>query len=341
MHPFHQIAKNPRSNIVRIGNREIITQGLNSGFWTDLYHRSMAVSWPVFFASAALVFIALNGTFALVFFLGPEPIANSGGFMDLFYFSIETLATVGYGDMHPQTHFGHFVAAVEIFTGMSLLAVMTGLIFARFSRPRARFVFAQKAVVTMHDRQPTLMIRMANARHNMLSNASATLWLIRAEQSAEGLQLRRYHRLSLLRQENPVFALTWTVFHVIDQTSPLFGLSAEDLASTDAVLLLTVSGIDDNSANALRARKSYSHDDVAWQYRYVDIVTVTEDGRLFIDYARFHDVTPDGASAYSADTGEGEGLLLVPVPKLDELSGRAHSAKTEGYRDRTTSKASK
>ncbi len=222
MHPLRRISKNPRSNIVRIGNREIITRGLNSGFWTDLYHRSMSVSWPVFFASAGLVFMALNGTFALAFFLGHEPIANvpTGSFMDLFYFSIETLATVGYGDMHPQTHFGHVVATVEIFTGMSLLPVMTGLIFARFSRPRARFVFAEKAIVTMHDRQPTLMIRVANARHNTLSNASATLWLIRAEQTAEGQHLRRYYQLEPLRQENPVFALTWTIFHVIDQTSP-------------------------------------------------------------------------------------------------------------------------
>jgi inward rectifier potassium channel len=122
MHPFRRISKNPRSNIIRIGNREIVTQGLNSGFWTDLYHRSMTVSWPLFFASAALVFIALNGTFALVFLLGHEPIANvpTGSFMDLFYFSIETLATVGYGDMHPQTHFGHVVATAEIFIGMSL-----------------------------------------------------------------------------------------------------------------------------------------------------------------------------------------------------------------------------
>jgi len=194
---------------------------------------------------------------------------------------------------------------VEIFTGMSLLAVMTGLIFARFSRPRARFVFAEKATVTMHDGQPTLMIRVANARHNTLSNASAALWLIRAEQTAEGQHLRRYYQLELLRQENPVFALTWTIFHVIDQRSPLFGLSAEDLASTDAVLVLTVGGIDDNCAHALRARKGYSHDDIAWQHRYVDIVTVTPDGRLFIDYARFHDVTPDGVSANVSDGGYG------------------------------------
>ena len=306
MHPFRRISKNPRSNIVRIGNREIITRGLNSGFWTDLYHRSMTVSWPVFFASAALVFIALNGTFALIFLLGDEPIANvpTGNFMDLFYFSIETLATVGYGDMHPQTHFGNFVATTEIFVGMSLLAVMTGLIFARFSRPRARFVFAQKAIVTMHDRQPTLMIRVANARHNTLSNASATLWLIRAEQTAEGQDLRRYYPLELLRRENPVFVLTWTIFHVIDQSSPLFGQSAEDLADMDAVLVLTVAGIDDNSANELRARRGYSHDEIVWQHRYVDIMTATADGRWFVDYARFHDVTPDGVSANAGDGGD-------------------------------------
>jgi inward rectifier potassium channel len=122
----------------------------------------------------------------------------------------------------------------------------------------------------MHDRQPTLMIRVANARHNTLSNASATLWLIRAEHTAEGQHLRPYYQLKLLRQENPVFALTRTIFHVIDETSPVFALSAEDLASTDAVVVLAVSGIDDNSVNALRARKSYSHDDIAWQHRYIE-----------------------------------------------------------------------
>ena len=153
----------------------------------------------------------------------------------------------------------------------------------------------------MHDGQPALTIRVANARHNTLSNASAALWLIRAEQTAEGQHLRRYYQLKLLRQENPVFVLTWTIFHVIDQTSPLFGLSAEDLASTDAVLVLTVGGIDDNSAHALRARKGYSHNDIAWQHRYVDIMTVTADGRLFIDYAKFHDLTPDSVSAHAGD----------------------------------------
>ena len=167
----------------------------------------MTVSWPAFFATAALIFIALNALFAVLYSLGNRPIANVAGqgILDLFYFSIETLATVGYGDMHPQTNYGHFVATVEIFTGMSFLAVMTGLIFARFSRPRARFVFADHPVVTMHAGHPTLMIRLANARHNAISRATARLWLIRVESTKAGDQFRRFYELKVERDEHPMF----------------------------------------------------------------------------------------------------------------------------------------
>src|SRR5260370_19681356 len=158
--------KKPR--LVRLGQREIETLGLRQRFWSDLYHRSMTVSWPVFFGSAASLFVALNAVFGFLYSLGHEPIANAAqnGPLAYFYFSIETLATVGYGDMHPQSNYGHLIATIEIFTGMSFLAVMTGLIFARFSRPRARFVFADYPVVAIHQGQPTLMIRVANARNN-------------------------------------------------------------------------------------------------------------------------------------------------------------------------------
>ena len=164
-------------HLIGISGREIETRGLADGFWTDLYHRSMTVYWPAFFGSAAAVFVVLNAVFGLLYSLGHEPIANAAanGPLAYFYFSIETLATVGYGDMHPQTSYGHLVATVEIFTGMSFLAVMTGLIFARFSRPRARFVFANNPVITRHEGRQTLMIRMANARHNAISRANARL----------------------------------------------------------------------------------------------------------------------------------------------------------------------
>src|SRR6202451_2063425 len=178
------------------------SRGAPGGFWTDLYHRSMMVYWPVFFGTAAAIFIILNIVFAALFYLGDQPIANVAKDLplSLFYFSIETLATVGYGDMHPQTDYGHFIATVEIFTGMCFLAVMTGLIFARFSRPRARFLFAENPVVAVHQRQPTLMIRVANARNNTISQATARLWFFRLEKTIEGHQFRRYYELLLDRR---------------------------------------------------------------------------------------------------------------------------------------------
>src|SRR5208282_5116263 len=224
----------------------------------------MTVYWPVFFGSAAAIFVVLNAVFAFLYSLGDEPIANVAGdeALGLFYFSIETLATVGYGDMHPQTNYGHLVATVEIFTGMCFLAVMTGLIFARFSRPRARFVFAEHPVVAVHQGQPTLMIRVANARNNTISQATARLWLFRLEYTAEGFQLRRYHELKLDRNEHPMFMLSWTLFHAIDDGSPLHGMTDDDLAVSDAALALNVSGVDDSSAQHLYARKLYSQNDI-------------------------------------------------------------------------------
>jgi len=295
MRSIRRKPRKPKPQIFRVGSREIIAHGLTGGLAADLYHRSMTASWPMFFASAALVFGVLNSVFALLYFAGDQPISNvaPGSFIGLLYFSIETLATVGYGDMHPQSHYGHLIATVEIFTGMSFLAVMTGLVFARFSRPRARFVFAQHAIVTMHEGRPTLMIRVANERHNMLSGARATLWFIRTEKGGDGRFARRFYRLALLRNENPIFAMSWTLYHVVDESSPLFGLTAEDLALTDATLSLAIRGLDDHSSEQLHARRHYLPADIRWQHRYVDIASMSEDGRFIIDFEKFHDVAPD------------------------------------------------
>jgi len=292
-------ARKPKSHVVHIGPREVETRGLGTAFWSDLYHRSMTVHWPAFFGSAALIFIVLNAVFALVFWLGDKPIANVSPDLplpfSLFYFSIETLATVGYGDMHPQTNYGHIVATIEIFTGMTFLAVMTGLIFARFSRPRARFVFARHPVVGSHEGQPTLMIRVANARHNTISQATARLWLLRLESTKEREQFRRYYELKLERREHPMFSLSWTLLHVIDKTSAFHGMTAEEFADSEGALILNLGGVDDNSAQRLYARQIYSRQDIRWQHRYADVTSISDDGRLVLDYSRFHDVTPDKA----------------------------------------------
>src|ERR1700716_4640343 len=185
--------RSSKARVVQLGGREIVTEGLHLNFWADISHRCMTASWPAFIGGAALVFIAFNAVFAMLYWIGNQPISNvpGGAYIDYLYFSIETLSTAGYGDMHPQTHYGHFIATVELFTGIFSMSLMTGLIFARFARPNARLLFADHPVISSHDGKPTLMVRFANERHNIIGNATARLWLLRNELSQDGQALWR------------------------------------------------------------------------------------------------------------------------------------------------------
>lgn len=284
-----------RLRTVPIGGREVHVRGLHIYAWQDLYHRCLTVSWPMFFAALAAGFLLLNTFFALFYLSGSDPIANvkPAGFFGAFFFSVETLATVGYGDMHPQTLYAHLIATIEIFVGMSSLAVSTGLIFARFSRPRARVMFAYHPVITEFDGKPTLMIRIANARQNMMVDASAKLRLLRQEVTSEGIELRRIYDLQLMREETPVFSLSWSVMHVIDERSPLFGCSGDSLAEADCMFILTVHGFDETTAQQMQARHFYPYDRVRWRHRYVDVMSVDDEGRSHVDYGKFHEVVAD------------------------------------------------
>jgi inward rectifier potassium channel len=286
-----QSERTARARIVRLGSREIIAEGLHLNFWADLSHRCMTASWPAFIAGAAIVFLAFNAIFALLYWIGDQPVSNvpDGAYIDYLYFSIETLSTAGYGDMHPQTHYGHFVATIELFTGIFSMSLMTGLVFARFSRPSARLLFANNPVISNHEGLPTLMIRFANERHNLIGNATARLWMFKNIVTAEGQPFRRFYELPLLRSESPALALSWTLHHVLDETSPLYGMNSDDLQAADVSLVVVVSGYDVVAAQTVHARKSYEHSDVRFGHRYVDVLGISEDGRVRIDYGRFHD----------------------------------------------------
>jgi inward rectifier potassium channel len=237
------------------------------------------------------VFIAFNAVFALFYAIGDQPIANVRGsaYLDYLYFSIETLSTAGYGDMHPQTHYGHFIAAVELFTGIFSMSLMTGLIFARFSQPSARLLFADHPVISNHEGKPTLMLRLANERHNIIGNASARLWLLKNVVSVEGQLFRRFYELPLVRNEHPALALSWTLYHVLDENSPLYGQTPEDLSACNVSLVAVVSGYDVVAAQTIHARRPYDHSDIVFGHTYADILGTLEDGRVRIDYSRFHD----------------------------------------------------
>jgi inward rectifier potassium channel len=280
-----------RAQVVRIGGREIIAEGLQLSFWADISHRCMTASWPAFILGAAGVFLVFNAVFAFIYWLGNDPVANvpDRAYIDYFYFSIETLSTAGYGDMHPQTHYGHFVAAVELFTGIFSMSLMTGLIFARFSRPSARLLFADSPVISHHEGVPTLMLRFANERHNIIGNATARLWMFKNIVTEEGLPFRRFFELPLLRNEHPALALSWTLQHALDESSPLYGMSQEEFSALDVSLVLVVSGYDVVAAQTVHARKSYDHTAIRFGHRYVDVLSDSGDGRVRIDYGRFHD----------------------------------------------------
>ena len=260
----------------------------------DLYHFFMTVSWPQAFGAIAAFLLVFDVLFGLLYYLVPGCIANLNppGYLGAFFFSVETLATVGYGDMHPQTLYGHTVAMFEIFAGLMSLALITGLMFARFSRPRARFLFAKYAVVRPIDGKRTLMFRAANARQNVVQEASAQLRLLRDEITAEGFRIRRITDLPLVRSQHPSFVLGWNIMHVIDERSPLQGESDETLQAGAATFLLSLSGTDETTGHTLMARREYPSSAIRWNQGFRDILDVGEDGVLHMDYTKFDEVEP-------------------------------------------------
>jgi inward rectifier potassium channel len=205
---------------------------------------------------------------------------------------VQTVASIGYGRMYPATGYANVLMTIEAAGGLLILALATGLVFARFSRPTARIMFSRVAVIGPHNGRPTLSFRLANQRRNQILQAEVGAHLLRDEETAEGVMLRRFYELKLQRNRTPVMAMTFSVLHEIDEHSPLWGATAASLAGLNAELVVTATGIDETSADPVHARNSYLPDEILWGYRLVDIIGWTDDGRRVIDYRRFHDAEP-------------------------------------------------
>ena len=267
----------------------------------DFYHHLLTVSPWTLFAILVATYIGFNIVFGLLYLLQPGAIANAtpGAFPDAFFFSVQTMATIGYGDMHPATLYANLLVTAEVLLGMTGLALATGLVFARFSRPTARVMFSQVAVVTDHDGVPSLMFRAANRRRNEILEAQVAVMLLRDEINAEGVEMRRFHDMAVVRPHTPMFALTWTVIHPIDQSSPLYGASRENLLRAHAHIVISISGIDEIFSQTIYARHTYEAGEIRWHHRFADILTRAEDGHRRIDYRRFHDTVAGEEAAQS------------------------------------------
>ncbi len=262
----------------------------------DPYHLAVSLSWPAFAVAMLGCWLAINMGFALLYMLGGSAIANArpGAFSDAFFFSIETLATVGYGVMAPVTLYGHVISAVEIVTGMAFTAIVTGLLFVRFSRPKARIVYSDDAVITTHNGRPALMVRLANGRLTMMNNAEVRLFTLIAERTAEGTFFRRIRELTLQQSHLPVFIMPWTLIHIIGETSPLHGHDADALIKADARLFLTVEARDHVLSASVQDMKDYSVQHIRFGMRFADAVSVDGDGHTTADLSRLSLLVPEG-----------------------------------------------
>lgn len=281
--------------IVKLDGRlNIVGMGAWYSYWRDPYHLMLTLPWSGFLALTALGYLVANALFALAYLAGGDGIENArpGNFSDAFFFSVQTMASIGYGAMYPRTAYTNVLVTLESLTGLMGLAMGTGLMFARFSRPTARVIFSRVAVITPYEGVPTLMFRAANQRRNQILEAQMRVGLGRDEVSVEGQSMRRVYDLNLIRSQNPLFSLSWTAMHPIDEQSPLYGVTPESLDEAEAALVVTLSGLDETVSQIIHARHTYASRDILWNMRFVDIISKTKEGNRFVDYSRFHDVVP-------------------------------------------------
>jgi inward rectifier potassium channel len=284
----------PKPVSVRAGQIEFLKVNTQRFDWRDAYQWLLGLRWTQFAAFVAAVYITLNLVFAALYLFDKNSIAGMtpGSFVDSFFFSVQTLATVGYGHMYPNDLYGHIVTTLEIMSGMFLLAVMTGLIFVRFSRPTARIAFSKSIVIAPLNGQLTLMLRVGNLRQHQMVEAEFRIMFNRDEPLLEGGDFRYFYHLKLQFDRLPAFPAALTLRHVIDEQSPLYGATPESLEAGRVVIIASVVGIDPVIPAAVQTQQDYTWRDIRFGERFVEIYTDHGDGRLTVDYGRLHDTEP-------------------------------------------------
>ena len=295
-HAFSELSKPKRYAKVtnRDGKLEIEEKGAWYTYLHDPYHLMLTVPWLGFVLIISAGYVLINVLFALLYLAGGDCLngATPCSFTDAFFFSVQTLASIGYGVISPKTLYANVIVTAEAITSLLAIALVTGLAFARFSKPNAKVIFSDFAVITPHNGYPALAFRAANERRNQIVEARITVDFAIDEVSKEGEFLRRIYELPLLRQRTSSFNLAWTVRHIIDESSPLYGLTPDQLITGNAAIIVSLVGIDDTVAYTINARRNYSAREILWNHRFVDMLTIEPSGDRYLDYQHFHSVLP-------------------------------------------------
>jgi len=282
---------------VRYGHLEFIKLNADHYDIRDVYHWTLTLSWPQFAGLVFGVYLLANLMFSVIYWLGQPCIDGVTSYSDAFFFSVETFATVGYGHFFPNTLYGHVVSTLEIMVGLFGMAVITGLIFIRFSRPVARIDFSHNLVVAPFDGQPALMMRVANLRHHAMVEAEFRMMLILDQPVKEGGNMRRFYELPLQFERLIAFPVALTIRHMIDEKSPLYGMTAADLEKCDARLLASIVCVDSVIPAPVQSQQDYVWSDILFGKRFVEIYADVDAHRMTVDYGRLHDVEDVPAEA--------------------------------------------
>lgn len=292
-----RVAKESRIRLLnRDGTFNVTRRGLSFFRSLSVYHALLNMPWSAFYALLIGLYVGVNGVFALLYLAcGPDALAGgsavgrSARLAESFFFSVQTLATIGYGHVHPQGLTANLLVAAEAFVGLLGVSLATGLTFARFSRPSARIVFSDQAIVAPFRGGTAFEFRIANERTNHLLDVRARVLYSRM-QAAGGTLVRKFDMLTLERDRVVFLPLHWTIVHAIDDASPLRGVTAEDLRASDAEFLILLTATDETFSQTVHARSSYKPHEVVFGARFGDIFEETTAGRVSIDLRRLHKI---------------------------------------------------
>ena len=302
MEKFHLGRRPERINLEEY--RATLTRSALARPENNFYHWLLGTSWASFLLLVVFVYLATNLLFAFAYLAcGEGAITNTqpGSLLDVFFFSVQTMATIGYGRMTPVGHWANAIVTFEAFFGIVYSALTTGLAFARFTRPTAGVRFSKVAVVGSHDGVQTFKFRVANDRSSHIVEAQLRLWLIAESVTSEGERYRRSVELPLHRSESPVFSLTWTAMHSVDDTSALKEYLGKSAIEQQWHLLITFTGYHESLANQVYARHVYLPRDVQQNASFVDIVTVSPNGGRIIDLANFDKWNPSASDRLAGE----------------------------------------
>ena len=269
---------------------KVIAIGRNRAVFSDLYVKLLGGSWKTIALIMVGVYLAINLSFALAYLTVGDGIehARPGSFADAFFFSVQTFATIGYGGMIPRGLAANILVTIETVFGFSYSGLVAGLVFSKFSRPTARILFSDKAIIAMHEGKPHFMLRLVNERDNRIVDATAKLTLMRDERTSDGATMRRFYALPLVRHETPVLRLTWTVMHEINAQSPLFGMDHDVLRETESEIIISIMGLDETLSQTVHARHSYIADEIVRGAQFEDVLHRKDDYVLEVRYDKFH-----------------------------------------------------